>query len=31
LDKDDKGELTLNITNPDSFWSASKYLVIQVK
>ena len=31
LDKDSKGELTLNITNPTQFWSASKYLVIQVK
>ena len=31
LDKDEKGELTLNITNPTQFWSASKYLVIQVK
>ena len=31
LDKDSKGELTLNITNPTSFWGASKYLVIQVK
>ncbi|MBO7417893.1 MAG: hypothetical protein J6U14_03025 [Bacteroidaceae bacterium] len=31
LDKDARGELTLNITNPTQFWSASKYLVIQVK
>ena len=31
LEKDAKGELTLNITNPTQFWSASKYLVIQVK
>jgi len=31
LDKDSKGELTLHITNPTQFWSASKYLVIQVK
>ena len=31
LEKDSKGELTLNITNPTQFWSASKYLVIQVK
>jgi hypothetical protein len=31
LVKDEKGELTLNITNPTQFWSASKYLVIQVK
>ena len=31
LDKDARGELTLNITNPTQFWSANKYLVIQVK
>lgn len=31
LVKDEKGELTLNITNPTQFWGASKYLVIQVK
>ena len=31
LVKDDKGQLTLNITNPKEFWSVSKYLVIQVK
>lgn len=31
LDKDDKGELTLKITNAKEFWSVSKYLVIQVK
>jgi len=31
LDKDDKGLLTLKITNPKEFWSVSKYLVIQVK
>ncbi len=31
LVKDEKGELTLNITNPTQFWSASKYLVIQVR
>ena len=31
LEKDSKGELTLHITNPTQFWSASKYLVIQVK
>lgn len=31
LEKDSKDQLTLNITNPDKFWSASKYLVIQVK
>ncbi len=31
LDKDDKGELTLHITDPIEFWSISKYLVIQVR
>ena len=31
LVKDDKGQLTLKITNPKEFWSVSKYLVIQVK
>ncbi|NDV59302.1 hypothetical protein [Bacteroides sp. 519] len=31
LEKDDKGQLTLQITNPQLFWSVSKYLVIQVK
>lgn len=31
LEKDDKGQLTLKITNPKEFWSVSKYLVIQVK
>ena len=31
LIKDDKGQLTLKITNPKEFWSVSKYLVIQVK
>lgn len=31
LDKDSNGEYTLHITNPDNFWSASKYLVIQVR
>ena len=30
LEKDDKGELTLKITNAKEFWSISKYLVIQV-
>ncbi len=30
LVKDDKGQLTLKITNPKEFWSVSKYLVIQV-
>ncbi len=31
LEEDDKGQLTLKITNPEQFWSISKYLVIQVK
>ncbi len=31
LEEDDKGQLTLKIINPEQFWSASKYLVIQVK
>ena len=31
LVKDDKGQLTLKITNPKEFWSVSNYLVIQVK
>ena len=31
LVKDDKGQLTLNITNPTEFWSISRYLVIQVR
>ena len=31
LVKDDKGQLTLKITNPKEFWSVSKYLVTQVK
>ena len=31
LEKDDKGQLTLKITNPKDFWGVSKYLVIQVK
>ncbi|ADV43189.1 hypothetical protein [Bacteroides helcogenes] len=31
LEKDDKGQLTLKVTNPKDFWSVSKYLVIQVK
>jgi len=31
LEKDDKGQLTLKITNPAEFWSISKYLVIQVR
>lgn len=31
LAKDDKGQITLKITNPSQFWSVSRYLVIQVK
>lgn len=31
MEKDDKSQLTLKITNPKDFWSVSKYLVIQVK
>ena len=31
LAKDAKGQYVLRITNPTQFWSASKYLVIQVK
>ncbi|MBQ0163815.1 MAG: hypothetical protein KBS75_01275 [Bacteroidales bacterium] len=31
LDKDTKGQYTLRITDPDTFWSVSKYLVIVVK
>lgn len=31
LEKNDKGEITLHITNTNSFWSVSRYLVIQVK
>ena len=31
LDEDEKGQLVLHITNPQKFWSISKYLVIQVK
>ena len=31
LVKDDKGQLTLKITDPTEFWSVSRYLVIQVK
>ena len=29
--KDEKGQLTLVITNPSQFWSVSRYLVIRVK
>lgn len=31
LDKDSKGQYTLRITNPQQFWSVSRYLVIMVK
>ena len=31
LVKDDKDQLTLRITNPNKFWSISRYLVIEVK
>jgi len=31
LERDQKKEYTLRITDPEKFWSASKYLVIQVK
>lgn len=31
LEKDDKGQLTLKITDPTTFWSVSRYLVIQVR
>lgn len=31
LEKDDKDQLVLKISNPKDFWSTSKYLVIQVK
>lgn len=31
LVKDDKGQLTLMITNPNKFWSVSRYLVIEVE
>jgi len=31
LVKDSKGQLTLVITNPNKFWSVSRYLVIEVK
>jgi hypothetical protein len=31
LVKDDKEQLTLVITNPNKFWSISRYLVIEVK
>ena len=31
LDKDAKGQYVLKINNPNTFWSVSRYLVIQVK
>lgn len=31
LEKDDKDQLALKITNPKEFWGVSKYLVIQVR
>lgn len=31
FEKDSKGQLILKITNPNEFWSVSKYLVIQVR
>lgn len=31
LTRDDKGQLSLMITNPTKFWSVSRYLVIEVK
>lgn len=31
MEKDDKGQLTLKITDPKDFWSVSRYLVVQVK
>ena len=31
LQRDANKQYVLRITNPDSFWSTSKYLVIQVK
>lgn len=31
LDKDAQGQFTLRITDPDRFWSVSKYLVVEVK
>ncbi|MDD7317187.1 MAG: hypothetical protein SOZ80_03310 [Prevotella sp.] len=31
LDKDAKGQFILRITDPQTFWSTSKYLVIEVK
>ncbi len=31
LEKDEKGQMVLKITNPQEFWSVSRYLVIQVR
>ena len=31
LEKDSQNQYVLNITNPNKFWAASRYLVIQVK
>lgn len=31
LSKDTNGQYVLRISDPDSFWSTSKYLVVQVK
>lgn len=31
LEKDEKGQQVLKITNPQEFWSVSRYLVIQVR
>ncbi len=31
LTKDAKGQYVLKVTNPDKFWSVSKYLVVQVR
>ena len=31
LEKDEKGQMVLRITNPSEFWSVSRYLVIQVR
>ena len=30
LDPDENGILSLNITNPDSFWSRTKYLIVKI-
>ena len=31
LNRDSKDQYVLRITNPQTFWSTSKYLVVQVK